>query len=102
LPKTIFLITVGIEAKIVLLVFCIQAIFMISLTHRQGFTRLLGLSHILWYPLLYYLISITDIYPIDTWYGIWIRGLIIINGLSVIIDTIDVIRYIAGERDEIN
>ena len=32
--------------------------------------------------------------------GIWIRTLMLLNGLSLVMDAADVVRYVAGERME--
>ncbi len=70
------------------------------LTARVGFTRLLGLGHILWVPLLYFLWTRLDQSPPHDLFGIWIRGLMAFNAASLVIDAVDVVRYIAGDRAE--
>ena len=45
------------EAQVVLGVFMVSAASMMILAHMMGFTRLLGLGHVLWIPLLLYLWS---------------------------------------------
>lgn len=64
----------------------------------QGFTRLLGLMHLPWFALIFFLWSRLSVFPADTPFGIWLRALILINSVSLIIDTVDVARYIAGDR----
>ena len=88
------------EAQIVLLTFVAGTMLMTFLTSISGFTRLLGLGHILWIPLLYFLWSRLSENPANEFFGIWIRVLMTLNALSLIIDAVDVVRYIAGERDE--
>ena len=66
----------------------------------SGFTRLLGLGHILWIPLLYFLWMRLGQNPADDFFGVWLRVLMILNAASLIIDVIDVGRYIAGDRSE--
>ena len=88
------------EAQIVLLTFVACTMLMIFLTSISGFTRLLGLGHILWIPLLYFLWSRLSENPANEFFGIWIRVLMTLNALSLIIDAVDVVRYIAGEREE--
>ncbi len=88
------------EAQIVLLTFVAGTMLMIFLTSISGFTRLLGLGHILWIPLLYFLWSHLSENPANEFFGIWIRVLMTLNALSLIIDAVDVVRYIAGEREE--
>lgn len=73
---------------------------MAGLTARSGFSRLLGLGHILWIPLLYFLWMRLEGNPADVLFGLWIRVLMLLNSVSLIIDAIDVGRYIAGYRPE--
>ena len=89
-----------IEARIVLGVFLVGALLMLVLTALTGFTRLLGLSHFLWFPLLYFLWTRLGEMPADGFFGIWVRALIGINATSLVIDVVDVIRYVAGDRAE--
>ena len=88
------------EAQAVLAAFFISAVLMVVITAASGFTRLLGLGHILWIPLLYFLWSRLDQHAGGDFYGLWLRAIILINGLSLVIDAVDVVRYFAGERME--
>ena len=88
------------EAQVVLGTILASMTLMTLLTARFGFTRIVGLGHIVWIPMLAFLFTrLGDIPPIDA-FGIWIRALFILNGLSLVIDAVDVVRYIAGERNE--
>ncbi len=64
----------------------------------QGFTRLLGLMHIYWIPLLIWLSLRLGQIPSDDLFGWWVRALIAVNSISVLIDAVDVARYVMGER----
>ena len=88
------------EAQVVVLTFLASAMLMTLLTASSGFTRLLGLGHILWIPLLFFLWTRLENIPSDDPFGLWIRALIVANAISLIIDTIDVTRYISGAREE--
>ena len=88
------------EARVVVGTLFGSMILMTLITGYSGFTRLLGLGHILWFPLLYFLWTRLSHFPPDDIFGIWIRVLITINALSLVIDVIDVIRYLAGDREE--
>ena len=89
-----------VEAQVVLAVLVASFVLSTILTARVGFTRLLGLGHILWVPLLWFLWTHLDQNPPDDFFGIWIRTLMTLNAMSLVIDAIDVIRYIAGDRAE--
>lgn len=88
------------EAQVVVGTLFGSMILMTLLTGFSGFTRLLGLGHFLWFPLLYFLSTRLSHYPSDDIYGIWIRVLMTLNAVALVIDVIDVIRYLAGDRKE--
>ena len=73
---------------------------MTYLTARFGFTRILGLGHIFWIPLLGFLLTRLGSIPAGDAYGAWLRALIVVNSVSLLIDTVDVIRFFAGDRAE--
>jgi len=89
------------EAQVVVVVFLIGALLMTILTALTGFSRLLGLGHILWFPLLFFLWTRLDQIPGDEPLGIWLRALLVINAISLAIDVSDVARYLSGERGEV-
>ena len=88
------------EAQVVLGTFLVSAMLMTWLTGRFGFTRILGLGHVLWVPLLAFLLARVGHIPGNDAYGIWIRSLIVLNSISLVIDAVDVFRYMAGDREE--
>jgi hypothetical protein len=73
---------------------------MTGLTGLSGFSRLLGLGHIVWVPLLFFLWTRLGEIPAVDAFGFWVRAVIAINAMSLVIDAVDVIRYAAGERAE--
>lgn len=89
------------EAQVVIGTLLISMMIMTGLTALTGFTRLLGLGHILWAPLLYWLWTRLGQIPPDDVFGMWIRALMVLNALSLVIDVIDVTRYLKGEREEV-
>ena len=89
-----------VEAQWVVVTFVASAILMTILTGLYGFTRLLGLGHIFWIPLLWFLWTRLGQNPSDSFFGLWLRVVMVLNGLSLLIDLIDVARYIAGDREE--
>ena len=89
-----------IEAQIVLGAFLVSFALMVYLTGRFGFTRILGLGHILWIPMLILLFPALGNGSSNDAFGIWIRTLFVINVISLAIDAVDVTRFIAGERAE--
>lgn len=87
-----------IEAQATIAAFFAGAMTGMVLVKVQGFTRLLGLMHIYWIPLLIFLAGRLGAFPPTDPFGQWLRALIILNGISLAIDFVDVIRYLRGER----
>ncbi len=88
------------EAQLVLAAILASMMLMTALTGLSGFTRLLGLGHVFWIPLLAFLWPRLDQIPANDAFGIWIRLLMALNAASLVIDASDVIRYVAGDREE--
>ncbi len=88
------------EAQVVVSALLASVILMTVLTGLAGFTRLLGLGHVFWIPLLYFLWARLDQIPADGVFGVWLRVLIMLNVASLAIDAVDVARYIAGDREQ--
>ena len=88
------------EAQVVVSTLFISMMLMTGLTAVTGFTRLLGLGHAPWVPLIWFLWTRLGDIPPDDFYGIWIRALLALNAASLLIDVVDVTRYLAGDRKE--
>lgn len=89
------------EAKVVFCVALLNFVTFVFLTAVSGFSRLLGLAHVYWIPLVCFLWMRLDMFPVSTAYGFWIRTVIVLNTGSVILDAANVFRYIRGERQEL-
>ena len=89
------------EAQAVFAAMMIGAMLMSLLTARFGFSRILGLGHILWIPLVGWLAFRLGQIPADDAFGMWIRGVMLLNTVSLVIDTADVVRFATGERKEL-
>lgn len=90
-----------IEAQVVLGVALLNGATFVVLTAVSGFSRLLGLGHLFWIPLVYFLWSRLDLYPDHTLYGSWLRAVILLNCGSLLLDGWNVVRYIRGDRVEL-
>ncbi len=88
------------EAQVVLGTMLASMMLMTLLTARFGFTRILGLGHILWVPMLAFLFTRLGDIPASDAFGIWIRALFVLNGVSLVIDAADTVRFLAGDRRE--
>ena len=88
------------EAQVVFGVALVNYLTFVVLTGLSGFSRLLGLAHVYWIPLIFFLWTRLEMHPIDTAFGIWIRIVIVLDAVSVLLDTVNVIRFCLGDRDE--
>ena len=88
-----------IEARVVFGVFVISLIIMTNIYLRLGFVRLLGMGHILWIPMVLWLWTRLDQTPsLNSTFEHWLIIVIVMNTISLIMDVVDVARYIKGER----
>ena len=87
------------EAKWVLIAMAGNAFLMNWLFAEYGYQRILGLAHVaFWTPLLVYLWLRRHEWDLQSYGGKWIAVLFATNFASLVIDYIDVARYLAGER----
>ena len=66
---------------------------------RYGFVRLLGIGHILWFPMIAWFIFDLPSQSESPLLFYWVVCLIVGNSISLVIDTIDVARFLKGERE---
>jgi len=77
-----------------------NVVLMSALHAVTGYSRLLGLSHVLlWTPLLAVLWRRRH----EWWraggvYGIWLRTVFVTDAVSLLIDYVDVVRWLGGDR----
>ena len=86
------------EGQVVLLSAMAGAILQTAIFARLGFVRLLGVGHVFWVPLVPWLWSRLDSLPPEGAFGYWVLVTVLLNSLSLIIDVVDVGRYLAGDR----
>jgi hypothetical protein len=88
----------SIESIVVLCALMLGAVIQDLILARLGFVRLLGLGHFQWFPMLLWLYTrIDSIQQHSTLFG-WVVLVFMFNGISLVIDVIDVIRYLCGEK----
>lgn len=86
------------EGRVVLAAWIANGIFMTALAEAVGFVRLLGISHVIfWTPLVIYLLRRRPMINFQETYGRWIAVLTVTNCISLVVDYIDVVRYMMGE-----
>ena len=86
-----------VEGKAVLAAFVVAAALMMAIHHARGFVRLIGTGHFVWFPLLAWLATRLDAAsgPMRA----WLIALIVVNAVSLVIDVIELIRYLRGDRE---
>jgi len=66
---------------------------------RRRFIRLLGVTHVLWVPMLAWIASrLGEVPGDDAAFRAWLLALVATNAVSLAIDAYDAIRYLRGER----
>jgi hypothetical protein len=88
------------EAVAILLSFVVAALVMNWLYAQIGYVRLLGLAHLLaWTPVWIWVFRRRSRHPMGFAFGWYLSAYLAIAGLSLIIDTVDVVRYVAGDGE---
>ncbi len=89
-----------VEAQAVLAAGALGMVLMTALTARFGFSRIIGLGHIAWVPLLGFLWSHLPVFPATDAFGIWLRAVIVFDATSLVLDAVDAVRFARGDRSE--
>lgn len=87
-----------IEAQVVLAVTLLSVVIQSLIYQKTGFTRVLGIVHVAWIPMFLWLASRTESISENFEMRVWLIVLFLTNLISLLVDTIDVARYIKGER----
>jgi hypothetical protein len=90
LPKT--------EAWVVLGTGLLAATIMTALHAKLGYVRLLGIGHFVWIPMLVWLGFRLDKLHEGTLFRGWIMTLMAMDIVSLLLDVVDLIRYLRGDR----
>jgi len=88
------------EAQAVLAAGMLGMLLMTALTGRFGFSRIVGLGHIAWLPLLGFLWLRLPEFPATDAFGIWLRAVVVLDATSLVFDAIDAVRFARGDRAE--
>ena len=98
------------EAFVVFVTALLAGAVFIVLTAYSGFSRLLGFGHVPWIPLVIYLVmrleparavaASADATTADKIFLIWMHAVIILDCGSLLLDAANVVRYFAGDREE--
>jgi hypothetical protein len=83
-------------AKIIFFTFMVSAILMMVLYSRFGFEKVLGLGHVLWVPLLVYVLL--QLPAFESSFKSYLAVLAISIAISLAFDIIDVWKYFASRK----
>jgi hypothetical protein len=75
------------------------AILGLLLVRLQGFTKLLGLMHVPWIPMLATQIGLYPGFDSASYYSMWLTSAIVITTISLVIDVIDVVIFFRARDD---
>lgn len=87
-----------VEAQVVLAITGIAVVLQAIMYQRSGFTRILGTVHAMWIPMFAWMATRLDTIVLEPDFATWLTILFFTNLVSAIIDTIDAIRFLRGER----
>lgn len=88
-----------IEAQVTLGAVGVAVLAQALIYQRKRFIRLLGVTHVLWVPMLTWIALRLDTLPEEeTAFHVWLITLIATNAVSLAIDALDATRFILGER----
>jgi hypothetical protein len=88
------------EARVALAAGLFGLALMSALTGRFGFSRIVGVGHVAWLPLLAFLVGSVSEVPATTGFGLWLRTVIVVDAISLVFDAFDAVRYLRGDRAE--
>jgi hypothetical protein len=84
-------------AKVILFTFMLSAIFMMGLYSRFGFEKILGLGHILWIPLLVYVLI--EVQAAEGAFKSYLVILLTSITISLVFDIFDVWKYYSRQKN---
>jgi hypothetical protein len=85
------------EGQIALTCLMLAFVIMWGIYVKKGFVRLLGLGHLIaWTPQVVWYTQVVG--NTAGWFQYWLISAIAVNGLSLVIDFVDVVRYSLGDK----
>ena len=90
-----------IEGKVILVSFILSAGLMMGIAARAGFGRLMGMGHAPWFLALPWLVTRMEGADPATAFGIWLWAVLVIDGVSLVFDVRDALRFAMGNRDPV-
>ena len=88
------------EAQLTLATGLLGLGLMSALTGSFGFSRIVGLGHLAWLPLIGLLLTSLGDTSASTAFGFWLRSVIVLDSISLAFDFVDAARFYRGDRAE--
>ncbi len=83
-------------AKFILITFMVSSMLMMGLYSWFGFAKILGLGHILWIPLLLYVL--TRLPHADGAFRVYLAAWSVVTAVSLAFDVVDVWKYFTARK----
>lgn len=83
-------------AKLILVTFMASSMLMMGLYSRFGFTKILGLGHVLWIPLLLHVL--TRLPHASGAFKVYLIAWCVVTAVSLVFDVVDVWKYFAVRK----
>ena len=88
-----------IEGQLALACMVFAFLIMWGIYDQRGFVRLLGLGHLIaWIPQMAWYAQVIAEGNLAGAFKYWLISVLILNGISLVIDLVDVVRYTLGDR----
>lgn len=87
-----------IEGKLVVAAVVLGFFIQTAIYSKLGFVRLLGIGHVFWLALVPWLATRLAEVGLTSAFGYWLAAVVVVDGVSLVIDVVDVARYLRGER----
>jgi hypothetical protein len=90
------------EGQIALACLMLAFLIMWGIYVKNGFVRLLGLGHLIaWTPMMIWYGKVIAQGNAEGLFEYWLISVLAVNGLSLMIDFVDVVRYSLGDKQPI-
>lgn len=86
------------EAQVVLAITAIAVVVQTLIYQRTGFVRILGTTHVMWVPMFAWMATRAETIAGEPDMAKWLVVLFATNSVSIIVDAVDAVRYLRGER----
>jgi len=87
------------EGQLALACLILAFLIMWGIYAKKGFVRLLGLGHLIaWPPLMIWYAKVLAQGNVEGAFKYWLMAVLVVNGISLVIDLVDVVRYSLGDK----